>query len=209
MFALAAGGCNGGLHSFNSRHDTTLGKKRQVQNVHQEQTMPSHLGRVAVLPLFQGRYEHIDMEELRENFLQEIIKRNVFEVVAVSPEAMQEMFGQRSYSSVEYLPTRLLAKLHHAYAIDGVMLIDVSFFRAYQPVGLGVRAKLLDGHTGEIVWAVDEMFDAANPAVSNAARKYFQTESVNPYPLQQTQTVLHSPARFSKYVADAVFGTIQ
>lgn len=206
--ALAFCGCRS-TETYNSRHDKTRGPKHEVENYRLEAGVPLHLRRVAMLPLDRGRYDHIDMESIEENFVQELGKRNLFELVAVPAREMVELFGEESFSSVEVLPTKLLARLHAAYAIDGVMLIDISYYNPYQPVGIGVRAKLLDGHTGEIVWAADEVFDSANPAVSNAARKYFQTESVNPYPLQKTQSVLHSPTRFSKYVADAIFATLQ
>ncbi|EDY82435.1 hypothetical protein VDG1235_2057 [Verrucomicrobiia bacterium DG1235] len=205
---LTLGGCKT-VSTLNSKHDTTFGKKHKVTNVHEVKEFPEHLRRVALLPLYKGRYDHIDMELIEENFTQELGKLNLFELVTVEPDRMNEIFGVERYSSVEILPTKLLSKLHEIYAIDGVMLIDVTFFNAYQPVGLGVRAKLLDGHSGQLVWAADETFDAANPAVSNAARKYFQTQSTTQYPLQQTQTSLHSPIRFSKYVAYALFDTIQ
>lgn len=205
---LAFSGCRS-TEVHNSRYDKTRGPKREVENYRVEVGVPLHLRRVALLPLARGRYDHIEMESIEENFVQELGKRNLFELVAVPSREMDELFGEESYSSVELLPTKLLSKLHAAYAIDGVMLIDISYYNAYQPVGIGVRAKLLDGHTGEIIWAADEVFDSANPAVSNAARLYFQKESVNQYPLQQTQSVLHSPTRFSKYVADAIFATLQ
>lgn len=205
---LAFAGCKS-VNTYNSRHDKTIGKKHKVENVLDEGGVPQHLRRIALLPLHRGRYDHIDMELIEEVLLQELAKRNLFELVTPTREDMLELFGRDSYSSLEPLPTKLLTKLHTAYAIDGVMFIDISYFSAYKPVGIGIRAKLLDGHSGELVWAADEVFDTSNPAVSNAARKYFQTESVNAYPLQQTQTVLHSPTRFSKYVADAIFGTLK
>ncbi len=202
------GGCKT-LNTYNSRHDTTFGAKRQVQNVYQTAPLPEHLRRVALLPMHRGHYNHVDMELIQESFVQELAKRNLFELVFVDDESMLTLFGSPSFSSVEVLPTKLISRLHSVYGIDGVMLIDVSYFNAYQPVGLGIRVKLLDGHTGEIIWAADEVFDSAEPAVSNAARKYFQRKSVNQFPLQKTQTVLHSPLRFSKYVAEAIFSTVQ
>lgn len=209
LFALAGlSGCKT-VSTFNSRHDTTFGKKQEVTNVHvSEKRLPEHLRRVALLPVYKGSYDHIDMSLVEENFNQELAKRRLFELVVVEPERMEEVFGVERYSSVEPLPTSLLSKLHEIYAIDGVMLVDITYYKAYQPVGMGIRAKLLDGHTGEIVWAADELFDGANPTTSNAARKFFQTESVNQYPLQRTQSVLHSTARFSKYVANAIYDTI-
>ncbi len=209
LLASALGGCVN-VHRFNSKHDTTIGPKREVANVHQTSALPKQLRRVALLPMHLGNYEHVEMAAIQESFLQELAKRNAFEIVAVPPELLREAFGRGSFSSVETLPTKLLTKLHEVYAIDGALFIDVTFFNGYQPVGLGIRAKLLDGHTGDLVWAADELFDSADPKVSNAARKYFQTQSVGEYPLQlQTQTVLHSPARFSKYVANAVFSTLK
>lgn len=208
LLALPFGGCKS-VSTMNSRLDTTIGPKHSLTNVHESERFPLHLRRVALLPLFKGRYDHIDMELIEANFVQELGKLNLFELVPVEPAKMADLFGVERYSSVEVLPTKLLAKLHETYAIDGVMLLDLTYYKAYQPVGMGVRAKLLDGHSGELVWAADEVFDAANPAVSNAARKYFQTQSTTQYPLQQTQTALHSTARFSKYVAHALFTTIQ
>lgn len=206
--ALALGGCKT-TNTLNSRLDTTLGKKHEVTNVHEVKTFPAHLRRIALLPLYKGPYDHIDMQLIEANFSQELRKLNLFELVTVETKVMKELFGAERLSSVEVLPTKLLAKLYELYAIDGVMLVDLTFFNAYQPVGMGVRAKLLDGHNGELVWAADELFDAADPAVSNAARKYFQTQSTTEYPLHRTQTALHSTARFSKYVAHEVFDTIQ
>ncbi|MDQ8186176.1 hypothetical protein [Pelagicoccus sp. SDUM812002] len=208
VLALALSGCKT-ANSLNSKFDTTIGKKHKVTNVHEAEILPAHLRRVALLPIHKGRYDHLDLSPIEQNFVQELGKLNLFELIAVEPDKMEELFGVERYSSVEVLPTKLLSKLHEVYAIDGVMLIDLTFYNAYQPVGMGVRAKLLDGHTGELIWAADETFDGANPAVSNAARKYFQTQSTSAYPLQRTQTVLHSTARFSKYVAFALFETIQ
>ncbi|QXD33258.1 hypothetical protein [Candidatus Pelagisphaera phototrophica] len=206
LIALLSG-C-GTVHKVNSQYDTTIGKKRQTTNVYQKAPLPMSLNRVALLPMYKGRYEHHDFEGIEENFRLELVKRSLFEVVSLTPEEMSTLFPEPRYSSIEYLPTDLLTKLSAKYAIDGLLLLDVSYFKPYKPVGLGIRAKLLDGHTGEIVWAADEVFDASNPAVSNSARKYYKTESIIQFPLHNTQTILHSPNRFSKYVAHSLFRTI-
>ncbi len=181
---------------MNSQYDTTLGKKRKTTNVYQKAPLPDSLNRVALLPLYKGNYEHHDFDSVEDNFRMELVKRGLFEVVTVTPEAMGEMFAKERYSSVEFLPTDMLTKLSARYAVDGLLLLDLSYFNAYTPVGLGIRAKLLDGHTGELVWAAGEIFDASNPAVSNAARKFYKTESTIDSPLHDTQAVLHSPSRF-------------
>ena len=200
-------GC-GTLHKVNSQYDTTIGKKRQITNVYQKAPLPMSMNRVALLPMYRGRYEHHDFEGIEENFRLELIKRSLFEVVSLTPEEMSTLFSEPRYSSIEYLPADLLTKLSTKYGIDGLLLLDVNYFKPYEPVGLGIRAKLIHGHTGKIVWAADEVFDASNPAVSNSARKYYKTESIIQFPLHNTQTILHSPNRFSKYVAHSLFSAI-
>ena len=196
------------VHRVNSEYDMTFGKKRVTSNVYQTASIQGDLNRVALLPFYKGNYDHLSFDQLEENFRLELIDKRLFEVVTIGPETMKEMFPDARYSSVEYLPADLLTKLNARYDIDGLMLVDVSYFNAYQPVGLGVRAKLLNGNTGELIWAADEVFDASDPRVSNSARKFYKTESIIQYPLHNTQTALHSPNRFSKYVAHSIFSSI-
>lgn len=181
--------------------------KKMAENVHRTE-IPSHLRRVAVLPFYRGSFDHIDFSLIERNFLLELGKRNLFEIVEISEEEMKSLFFQEEFSSVENLPSELITKLHHIYAIDGILLTDVSYYRAYKPVGLGVRQKLLDGRSGELVWAVDEVFDSSNPSVENAAKSFYLSESLIQYPLNATNTVIHSPTRFAKYVAYSIFDTI-
>jgi len=206
---LLLGGCSSTVHRFNQRFDATLGPKAKTVNVYQEAALPEHLRRVAILPFYLGEYDHVDMADIEQTFAGELMKRNLFEVVPVSEEEMERLFEETRFSSVEPLPTKLLTRLHAAYHIDAIMLVDVSYFHAFEPVALGVRAKLFDGHEGEIIWAADQLFDSSHPAVSNAARKHYKTESLLPYPMNDTTTVLHSPTRFSKYVARSIFSTIE
>lgn len=196
------------VHRVNSEFDTTIGKKRKSTNIYQEGELSPRLTRVALLPLFKGDYDHMDLSLIEENLRLELTKLNLFEVVNVAPDTMNELFSQERFSSIEVLPTQLIEKLYSRYAVDGLLLVDLSYFKAYQPVGIGMRAKLVNCDTGKLVWAVDEVFDSSNPAVSNAARKFYKTESIISYPLHETQSALHSPNRFSKYVAHSLFGAI-
>ncbi|MBK1875760.1 hypothetical protein, partial [Pelagicoccus mobilis] len=71
------------VHSVNSRYDTTYGDKHEVSNIQAVQGFPAHLRRVALLPLYKGRYDHIELESLEENLAQELGKQNLFELVVV------------------------------------------------------------------------------------------------------------------------------
>lgn len=205
--AVLFSGC-GTIHQVNSEYDTTIGKKRKTTNVYQDGELSGQLSRVAVLPMFKGEYGHMDLSLIEENIRLELAKLGLFEVISVEPEVMKELFAEERFSSIGVLPVHLVEKLHARYAVDGLLLLDLSYFKAYQPVGIGIRAKLLNSDTGKLVWAADEIFDSSNPEVSNAARKFYKTESIIAFPLHNTKSVLHSPSRFSKYVGNSLFRAI-
>lgn len=205
--AILLSGC-GTIHRVNSDYDTTIGKKWKTTNVHQDDELKGQLSRVAVLPMFKGEYDHMDLSLIEENIRLELAKLGLFEVISVDPEAMKELFAEERFSSIGVLPAQLIEKLHARYALDGLLFLDLSYFKAYQPVGIGIRAKLLNSDSGKLVWAADEIFDSSNPEVSNAAHKFYKKESIIAFPLQNTKSVLHSPGRFSKYVGNSLFSTI-
>lgn len=207
IIGVFASGCSSLQNASNREFNTTFGKKHATTNVYRQE-VPEHLRRIAVLPFHKGNFKHVDFGEIERNFALELSKTNRFEMIPISVDSMMELFAQERYSSIENLPTELLGKLHEAYAIDGVLLVDISYFRAYRPVGLGVRLKLLDGRTGEIVWAVDEVYDSSDHAVANAAKVFYKSESIVTYPMNAADLAINSPNRFSKYVANSVFSTI-
>jgi len=210
-FLLAASGCQTVSSHVNRRYDTTLGEKREVTNVYQDgDALAQRFRRVALLPFHKGAaYRHIDMERIERLFAAEILKLRLFEVADVPPERMEELFGLPSFSSVEPLPPRLLSRLRKAYGVDGVLLVDVTHYQPYRRVSLGVRAKLVEVETGAVVWAADELFDAASPAVANAARRHYNTKaSIGQYPLDYSYHALDTPSRFAVYVAHALFSEI-
>lgn len=207
---LAASGCQSVNESVNRRFDANLGKKHEVTNVYQDgEALNQRVSRVAMLPFYKGAYSHIDMEPVEQLFAAEIMKLRLFELVPVKPERLSELFSSERFSSVEALPENLLSRLEEAYGVDGALFIDVTHYQPYQRVSLGVRAKLVETKTGSIVWAADELFDAASPPVANAARLHYNTRSsIGPYPMNYSYYALDTPSRFAAYVAHALFSEI-
>ena len=165
--------------------------------------------RVAMLPLAGGRFSSDALRDVTAAFQGELSKKTLFEVVPVSGADLEAICGQRELSSVEHIPAELLHTLHERFGAEGVLFTDITHFNPYRPVAIGVRAKLVDTGSGAISWACDIVFDSGQPAVAETART-FQRKFSDPHRALADDggSVLISPARFAKFVANEAFSSL-
>jgi hypothetical protein len=179
-------------------------------------TPANHLGeasvagirRVVVLPLWVGPDTPPESAaQLDEVFVAALQRQNRFEVVTLSRAQCLQRFHAAALSSAAALPHDLMATLGREFAADAVMFIDLTVFQPYQPLALGLRAKLASINDTRLVWSFDNVFAAEDPKVANSARHYFLDRDRS-VPADMTGAVLQSPARFATYVAAAMFDTL-
>lgn len=158
--------------------------------------------RIVMLPLYQERDPANPAGGLDEAFHAELTKTTLFEVVWISRLQLEEITGRAAISSAGILPRELLPQLAARYGADAVLFTDVTHYFPYQPISVGIRAKLVDIHTGEIRWSFDHLFDSGKPAVAIAARHFYLANSQPNLPIcNDGNTVLESPMRFGGYAA--------
>ncbi len=166
--------------------------------------------RIVLLPLSGGLIAPPESAAaLDPVFATELQKQNRFEVVALTRQEFRRQFGVEEISSTTALPRDFLTVLRREYAVDGVLFIDITAYQAYQPLILGVRAKLATIGDVRLVWSFDNVFAADNPAVVNSARHHFlNSERSSGVPADLTPIVQQSPTRFATYAAAATFATL-
>ncbi len=172
--------------------------------------LPADMRRVVLLPIYGGSVANPESTgALDPVFVTELQKQNRFEIVVLSREDCLHRYRMPEISSTAALPHNFMAGLRRDYAADGVMFVDVTAFKAYRPLVLGVRAKLasITGDT-RLVWTFDNMFSAADPAVANSARRHFLSSDPRGVPADLSKATLQSPAKFASYVAATAFSTL-
>jgi hypothetical protein len=189
LFGLAVSGLLSGC-ATNPLEDRVWGPSYQPQNIYTEgSTLPAKLRRLASLePLL----------------LAELGRVNQFELVPVTPEQLHRWTGRSSWTGEEKLPQDFFEKLRAAVGVDGVLLSRLTQYRAFEPLAIGWRIKLLDAQNPSVVWAIDEVFDARQSDVANAARRFAQAHPT----AGDSRATLMSPRRFAQYTASAVFQTL-
>ena len=98
--------------------------------------------------------------------------------------------------------------MREVYDADAVLFTEITHFRPYRPIAIGVRSSLVDLESGQVIWAFDDLFDSGEPSVSAGAKRFHLAHSRNVYPLHSAEVVLQSPTFFSKYVAYEMFMTL-
>jgi hypothetical protein len=151
----------------------------------------------------------------------ELEKSGRFEVIPVSGEQLREWTGQASWRADEQLPLNFLERLRDGTGCDAVMFSQLIRYQPYEPLAVGwkfalveKRETVLDATAApksavpEILWSADEVFDAGDVGVANAARAYYSQHLRNEAPLSDPATVLGSPSRFGQYTLNALFATL-
>jgi len=182
--------------------------KQEPTNIYNQGQLPEYIKRVVVMPIYYEFHEGEFLARLDDTFLAEINKTARFETVRVNRDDLQSLFGARQMSSVSMLPADFVEKLAQFYAVEAVLMVDLTHYDPYKPIAIGIRSKLVDLKNLQIIWAFDDVFDAGSPGIANSARSYHIAHNRNLYPLDNAQSVLQSPQRFSKYIAYVIFNSL-
>jgi hypothetical protein len=147
-------------------------------------------------------------EALAPVLWEQVIKTKRFEAVAVDVAGLRQRTGRAVWTGREVLPADFFAYLRREYDCDGVLFAELTSYRAYAPLAVGWRFKLVDARTGQIIWSADELFDATRPEVRQAARHFDQQKPALPLMVADDWAVLNSPSRFGRYSAGALLQTL-
>lgn len=134
--------------------------------------------------------------------------QNRFEVVPLTREECRRYFQSDEISSVSEIPANLMPVLKREYAADAVLFIDLTVYRAYHPLAIGLRAKLASVGDAHLIWTFDNVFSADDPAVADSAVRYLKSRDKGGLPPDLIAVDLESPLRFGAYASASMFATL-
>jgi hypothetical protein len=171
--------------------------------------MPASVRRVVLLPVHGGAFATAEMSEsLDPVFASALEKQLRFEVVTLSRDECEKSFGVPDISSASALPHDFLQIVGEKCGAQAVLFVDITAYRAYRPLTLGIRAKLASVADRSLIWTFDDLFSTTAPAVVNSVRRFYSPDEFGAVPFDLSPDALSSPGRFAGYVSDAVFKTL-
>jgi hypothetical protein len=167
--------------------------------------------RVAVLPMTTLQPTEAfqkGVDSLQPLLHAELEKAKRFEMITITPEQLQNWTGQRVWRADEQLPPDFFDRLSEETGCQGVLFDQLTRYQPYQPVAVGWKLTLVFNKQHQIYWAADEVFDAGDDGVANAARAYESSHIVTQSPIPDHNAILSSPSRFGQYTLSALLATM-
>jgi hypothetical protein len=201
---------SGGCQTAGIGDPARVGPFYSPTNYSGDAQLPATLRRVVLLPVAGGSIAPAESAATLVPLLAaELQKQNRFEVIPLTREETLTRFRLEEISSTAAVPPSFMPQLRRDYAADGVVFVDLTVYKVYRPLSIGLRAKLVSTEgDARVLWAFDDVFAATDPKVANSARRHFAETDRHGAPADFTHAVLQSPSRFASYAAAEMFATL-
>ena len=160
--------------------------------------------RVAVLPVECDQAVGETLLDIDEIFLAEAGKKLRFELVPIKRPALSRSIQREQFSSTEPTPPEAVGFLREKYAVDAILFTEITSYRPYRPISVGVRSKLVDASSLATLWTAETVLDAGDPIVAEAAMLYASRQSATS-DTRGGEMMLQSPRRYLGFVASHLY----
>ena len=199
-----------------------MGPRYHPTNIYRRSaSLPQQMKRVALLPVVttsSAAFLQDGVDALSPLIYAELEKCKRFEVIPVSPEELRQWTGKTGWRTDEPLPADFFARVGEATGCDAILFCQLTRYEPYQPLAVGWKFSLvanappgplsLPDMRDRVEWVADEVLDAGEPGVANAARDYYAQHLRNEAPSADASTILSSPVRFGQYTLEALLETL-
>jgi len=107
-----------------------------------------------------------------------------------------------------YSLEQLLA-IRKALKCDAVLVGTITQYKPYPHMAVGLRMRLLDLKDGQLLWALEQVWDSADKTIESRIKNYLQGQMRSGFAPLREQLVVVSPFNFIKFVAYEVAETLQ
>jgi len=113
-------------------------------------------------------------------------------------------FGARS----TYTPRQLL-EMRNTLQCNAILTGAVTQYQPYPHMAIGLRLKLVDLSDGQLLWAIEQVWDTADKNIQYRARNYFRSQIRPGFEPLREDLVVISPIEFLKFVTYEVNETLR
>jgi hypothetical protein len=164
------------------------------------------IGRVVIVELDNDSgYPQISAD-VTDTLFQALQKKQIFGLTVVrrldpSWRSLQ-LEGDSTYDLSQ------IRTIREALKCDGLLLGTITEFRPYPHMAIGLRLKLLDLRDGQLVWALEEVWDSTDKSTEKRIKNYFKSQKGSGFSPLHEQLATVSPIEFVKFVGYEVAETL-
>ena len=166
----------------------------------------SSIGRVAVVELDNDSgYPQISAD-VTESLFQALQKRQVFGLNTVRQSDPSWRSLQLDIDSTYSLEQ--LSAIRKTLKCDAVLIGTVTEFKPYPHMAIGLRLRLVDLKDGQLLWALEQIWDSADKTTEYRIKNYFKSQMRSGFAPLRERLVAISSLKFVKFVTYEVAETL-
>jgi len=164
------------------------------------------VGRVAIVELENdSTYPQISTD-VTTGLFQALQKKQMFGLTVVRQHDPAWRSLQLEGNSVQTLE-QVLA-IRETLKCDAVLLGTITGFGPFPHMTMGLRLKLIDLRDGQLLWALEQVWDSTDKATEKRITEYYRSEKRSGVAPLKEELAAVSPLEFIKFVSYEVAGTL-
>ena len=164
------------------------------------------IGRVAIVEMENDSpYPQISAD-VTETLFEELQKKQVFglSIVRHNNPAWRSL---QLPPDPPFNPEQLLS-IRKVLGCNAVLIGTVTQYQPYPHMTIGLRLKIVDLTDGQLLWALEQVWDCADKTTESRIRRYLRYQKHSAYGSLREQLVSVSPTKFIKFVGYEVAATL-
>jgi hypothetical protein len=166
----------------------------------------SMIGRVTIVELDNNSSYPQMSTDITESLYQALQKKQVFGLTIIRQNdplwRSLQLQGNSTYSLDQ------ISAMYDTLKCDGILIGTITEFRPYPHMAIGLRLKLMDLRDGQLIWALEQIWDSAEKKTESRMRRYFKSQKSTGFTPLYEQLLDVSPLEFIKFVSYEVAGTL-
>jgi hypothetical protein len=196
LLAVLTSGCN-------TPQNPALARNYYYLNPHKKL---SSIGRVVMVELNNdSSYPQISSDAM-ETLFQALQKKQFFGVTMIRRH--DPSWRSLRFEGESTLDLNQILTIHETLKCDGLLLGTITEFRPYPHMVIGLRLKLLDLADGQLIWALEQVWDSSDKMTRERIKDYFKSMKGSGLAPLNEQLATVSPIEFAKFVSYEVAETL-
>ena len=167
----------------------------------------STIGRVVIVELHNtSNYPQVETN-ITKLLFQALQKKQLFGLTVVYQDEPAwhslQLNLNSSYTLGQYSDIRKTLKC------DAVLLGTITEYQPYPHMIIGLRLKLIDLRDGQLLWALEQIWDSSDKKTENRIKSYLKTQTRAGSKSLNEQLMLFSSRKFTKFLVYEVAETLQ
>ncbi len=164
------------------------------------------ISRVVLLEL-ENQSTHPDLADQMTMALSDgLSKKHLFSVRTVSRS--DELWTALDLDNITAYSYEDLAMIRENLRADAVVFGTIKRYASYPHMQMAVHLKMVNVRNGELVWAIEEVWDSTDKNVELRMKRYFSTVMRTGYQPLNWELLITSPRAFNKFVVYEVVSTL-